>query len=174
MVIPQRENTRFMVGFALSPGRKQTKGNEQIEHICVFWHRSKQDCLANLPKAFGRARKPKAFAKHDLICLGTGTRKSEQRGLKVRQCDFFRNLVVFDKTRSRRTSTVEMNSEVREILLPLCRNKRPDDYVWVNPVTGRPYTDIKHAFTGACFDAKIERLVWHDLRATYGTRSLAS
>jgi integrase len=63
-----------------------------------------------------------------------------------------------------------MNSEVREILLPLCRNKRPDDYVWVNPVTGRPYTDIKHAFTGACFDAKIEGLVWHDLRATCGTR----
>jgi len=37
-------------------------------------------------------------------------------------------------------------------------------------VTGRPYTDIKHSFPGACSDAKIEGLVWHDLRATYGTR----
>jgi len=25
-------------------------------------------------------------------------------------------------------------------------------------------------FTGACFGAKIEGLVWHDLRAVYGTR----
>ena len=35
---------------------------------------------------------------------------------------------------------------------------------------GGPYTDIKHVFPSACFDAKIEGLVWHDLRATYGTR----
>ena len=65
---------------------------------------------------------------------------------------------------------VEMNSEVRQILLELCKGKRPDDFVWTNPATGGPYTDIKHSFTGACSDAKIEGLVWHDLRATYGTR----
>ena len=38
--------------------------------------------------------------------------------------------------------------------------------MWVNPKTGGPHSDIKHAFP----DAKIEGLVWHDLRATYGTR----
>ncbi len=32
-------------------------------------------------------------------------------------------------------------------------------------------TDIKHSFVSACVDAKVEGLVWHDLRATYGTRS---
>jgi len=104
------------------------------------------------------------------FAIGTGARKSEQLTLRVRQCDFFRNLIVFDKTKSGRPRVVEMNSEVREILLQLCKGKRPDDYVWINPATGEAFTDIKHSFVGACFAAKIEGLVWHDLRATYGTR----
>jgi len=52
-----------------------------------------------------------------------------------------------------------MNSEVREILLPLCKRKRPDDYVWLSPKTGKPFDDIKKAFVSACEDAGIEGLV---------------
>ncbi len=104
------------------------------------------------------------------VAIGTGARKSEQLNLKVGQVDFFRNLIVFDKTKSGKARFVEINSEVRSILLELCKGKRPDDYVWINPATGGPYTDIKRSFSGACVDAKIEGLVWHDLRATYGTR----
>jgi integrase len=81
-----------------------------------------------------------------------------------------RALIVFDKTKSSRPRLVEMNSEVKEIILPLCKGKRPDDYVWLHPKTGRPFGDIKRAFISACHDAGIEGLVWHDLRATYGTR----
>ena len=54
--------------------------------------------------------------------------------------------------------------------MPLCKRKRPDDYVWLNPKTGRRFDDVKKAFVSACADAGIEGLVWHDLRATYGTR----
>ncbi|HEV7681906.1 MAG TPA: site-specific integrase [Pyrinomonadaceae bacterium] len=104
------------------------------------------------------------------FAIGTGARKSEQLTLKVRQVYFFRNLIVFDKTKSGRPRIVEVNSEVRQILLELCKGKGPSDFVWINPATGGPYTDIKRAFTGACADAKIQGLVWHDLRATYGTR----
>ena len=106
----------------------------------------------------------------DRVAIGTGARKSEQLTLKVRQCDFFRSLIIFDKTKSNRPRVVEMNSEVREILMPLCKRKRPDDYVWLNPKTGKPFDDIKRAFLSACANAGIEGLVWHDLRATYGTR----
>ena len=87
-----------------------------------------------------------------------------------RQCDFFRNLIIFDKTKSNRPRFVEMNSEVRKILFPLCQRKRPDDHVWVSPKTGRPFDDIQKAFVSAFEDAGIEGSVWHDLRATYGTR----
>ena len=54
--------------------------------------------------------------------------------------------------------------------MPLCKRKRPDDYVWLSPKTNKPFDDIKKAFVSACEDAGIEGLVWHDLRATYGTR----
>jgi len=104
------------------------------------------------------------------FAIGTGARKSEQLSLKVRQVDFFRNLIVFDRTKSGRPRLVEMNSDIRQILLQLCKGKRPDDFVWINPCTKRPYTDVKRAFAGACKDAEIHGLVWHDLRATYGTR----
>jgi integrase len=63
-----------------------------------------------------------------------------------------------------------MNSEVREILLRLARHKRYGDYVFVSPKTGTKYKDIKHSFQKACELAGIEGLVWHDLRATFGTR----
>lgn len=104
------------------------------------------------------------------FAIGTGARKSEQLGLRVRQVDFFRNLITFDRTKSGKSWIVELNSDVRQILLELCKSKRPDDYVWSNPKTGKPYTDVKRSFPEACVDAKIEGLVWHDLRATYGTR----
>lgn len=67
------------------------------------------------------------------VAIGTGARKSEQLSLKVGQVDFFRNLVVFDKTKSGKTRVVEMNSEVRQILLDLCKGKKPADYAsWAN------------------------------------------
>ena len=40
----------------------------------------------------------------------------------------------------------------------------------MSPKTGKPFDDIKKALISACEDAGIEGLVWHDLRATYGTR----
>jgi integrase len=65
--------------------------------------------------------KRKHLAPMIAFAIGTGARKSEQLTLKVRQCDFFRNLIIFDRTKSNRPRFVEMNSEVREILMPLCK-----------------------------------------------------
>jgi hypothetical protein len=48
--------------------------------------------------------------------------------------------------------------------------KKPDDYVFPNPDTGKPFTDIKRSFHTACRMARIEGLWWHDLRATFCTR----
>jgi hypothetical protein len=57
-----------------------------------------------------------------------------------------------------------MNCEVREILLPLCKGKLPDDHVWLYPKTGKPFDDVNKAFISACEDAWIEGLVWHACR----------
>jgi len=40
--------------------------------------------------------KRKHLATMIAFAIGTSARKSEQLTLKVRQCDFFRNLIVFD------------------------------------------------------------------------------
>jgi len=63
-----------------------------------------------------------------------------------------------------------MNSEVREIIYHRCRLKDHGAYVFVSSKTGGRLTDIKTAFRNACAAAKIHGLVWHDLRATFGTR----
>jgi NAD(P)-dependent dehydrogenase (short-subunit alcohol dehydrogenase family) len=59
---------------------------------------------------------------------------------------------------------------IREILLKMCSGKSVDDYVFGNPETGKPFTDIKRSFHTACRMARIEGLWWHDLRATFCTR----
>jgi integrase len=104
------------------------------------------------------------------VAIGTGLRKNEQLSLKVEHVDFARNLIVVVHTKTFKNREVPMNSEVREILSRLCRLKRSSDYVFVSEKTGSRLTDIKHSFQRACELAGIEGLVWHDLRATFGTR----
>jgi integrase len=104
------------------------------------------------------------------VAIGTGLRKNEQLALQVRQIDFERNLILALGTKTRKVREVPMNSEVRRILIRLCRSKDHRSYVFVSPKTGGRLTDIKRAFRSACSVAGIEGLVWHDLRATFGTR----
>src|SRR6266498_2375170 len=107
------------------------------------------------------------------VALGLGLRKREQLNLRRDQVDFSRNVVVATKTKGRKNREIPMdvlNPEVREILLKLCSGRRPDDYVFGNPETSKPFTDIKRSFHTACRMARIDGLWWHDLRATFCTR----
>ena len=81
-----------------------------------------------------------------------------------------RNLILVTGTKTRKNREVPMNSEVREIMRSLCRSKVYGDYVFVSPKTGGRLTDVKRAFRKAYSIAGINGLVWHDLRATFGTR----
>jgi integrase len=104
------------------------------------------------------------------IAIGTGLRKNELLTLRIKHIDFARDLILVTGTKTRKNREVPMNPEVRGIMLRLCRSKSVEDYVFVSPRTGRHLTDVKRAFHGACAAAKIYGLVWHDLRATFGTR----
>jgi integrase len=105
-----------------------------------------------------------------IVSIGTGLRKRELLSLRREHVDLSRDLIVVTRTKSRRNREVPMNDQVREVVVELCKGKRPWDYLFANPLTGKPYTDSKHAFTSACRDAGITGLWWHDLRATFGTR----
>lgn len=104
------------------------------------------------------------------VAIGTGLRRREQTTLRARQCDFARNVVIVEHSKSNRSREVPMNDDVRAILLRLCKGKRRDDYLFVNPKTKHPYRDFKKGFAAACAEAGIEGLSWKALRHTFGTR----
>ena len=63
-----------------------------------------------------------------------------------------------------------MNPEVFEILRAMREKSTGKGYVFVSSKTGTRVKEVKTAFVTALREAKIEGLVWHDLRATFGTR----
>jgi len=69
-----------------------------------------------------------------------------------------------------RDYAVPMNEDVRSTLRQIRGTVRGGGYVFFNPDTVKPYTDVKTAFGTACQLAGIENLHWHDLRHTFGTR----
>jgi integrase len=108
-----------------------------------------------------------------ILALGLGLRKREQLNLRRDQVDIFRKVVTASKTKGKRNREIPMDvldERVRPILMRLCANKKADEYLLINPKTGKPYTDIKKSFATACRLGGIRNLEWHDLRATFCTR----
>ena len=108
-----------------------------------------------------------------IVALGLGLRKREQLNLRRDQVDFFRNVVIASRTKGKKNREIPLDvldDRVKPILMRLCANKRADEYVFVNPDTKKPYTDIKRSFATACRKAEVRDLEWHDLRATFCTR----
>jgi integrase len=104
------------------------------------------------------------------VALGTGMRLSEELQMKRHQVDFLRNIVTARHTKNGRPRDIPMNDDVRQSLADLCKDKRPDDYVFVSEKTGSCIREVKKGFHTACRIAGIEGLIWKDLRATFGTR----
>ena len=79
-------------------------------------------------------RQAKAPGNDDRVCY---RHRREQLTLKVRQCDFFRNLIIFDKPKvtdalCRDEQRSEGNSNAA------LQGKRPDDYVGLSPKIDKP------------------------------------
>lgn len=59
---------------------------------------------------------------------------------------FYRNVVVASRTKGKRNREDVLDERVKPILWKLCENKKADEFVFVNPKTKKPYTDVKRAF----------------------------
>ncbi len=104
------------------------------------------------------------------VALGTGMRLGEQLHLCWERVDLSRGVLILTKTKSGQDREIPMNPEVFEILSALREKSTGRGYVFVNPNTGTRVKEIKTGFRTALKMAGIEGLVWHDLRATFGTR----
>jgi integrase len=105
-----------------------------------------------------------------VLAIGTGMRRGDLFNLTWEKVDFQRGLIYVPNSKTGRDYAVPMNEDVRSTLRQLRSTIRGNGYVFINPDTAKPYTDIKTAFGTACQLAGIENLHWHDLRHTFGTR----
>jgi len=97
-------------------------------------------------------------------------RRSDHFPLKREKVDFQRGSIWVANSKTGKDYAIPMSAAVREVMRRHCAGKSPEDYVFLNPDTGKPYTDLKKAFKKACELAGIKGLRWNDLRHTFGTR----
>ncbi len=104
------------------------------------------------------------------VALYTGMRREEFLGLRVRQVDFENNLIEVYAPKTNTFRHVGMELPVRAVLLDLCQNRKPDEYVFTNSLTGKRFVDPKKGLKQACALAAVKYIGWHGLRHTRGTR----
>lgn len=104
------------------------------------------------------------------VALGTGMRLGEQLRLTWDRVDFSRRVLILTKTKSGKDREIPMNSEVLKNLFALQSRLDGHEFVFVNPQTKTRIKEVKKGFGTAMKMAGISGLVWHDLRATFGTR----
>lgn len=106
-----------------------------------------------------------------ITALQTGMRRGELFGLKWSNIDFDYGFIELLETKSGRSRKIPISEKLAEVLENLDKSY---DYVFINPETKEPYTDIKHSFTSVLEKANITNFRFHDLRHTVATRLVES
>jgi integrase len=106
------------------------------------------------------------------IDLHTGMRRTELLSLHISQVNFIRDEIILTKTKSGKPRLVPIHPNVRPLLQRLCQEAGPNGYLFENPQTGKPITDIKKGWRKALEDAGIPHIPFHCAgRHTFGTRA---
>ncbi len=93
--------------------------------------------------------------------------RSKGRDLKV---EVRPNHVLIPKSKNGKPRTIPCSSVARDVFVGLLADESTSDYVFANPDTSKPYTNIGKSFAVARKDAGIEDLTFHDLRHTFASR----
>lgn len=101
-----------------------------------------------------------------IIALNTGMRKGEILRLRWTDVDFENQFLFLKQTKSNRPRKIPMSHLVTETLRSL---KREGEFVFSNPKSGKPLSDLQTGFKAACSKAAIGDLRFHDLRHTAAT-----
>ena len=106
-----------------------------------------------------------------LVALNTGMRKGEILNLEWGQVDLDNNSITTE-SKTGMIRKIPMNEKLFELLSQLSMKRNNRKYVFENPQTGKPFTDIKTAWYGLLRRLKIENFRFHDLRHCFATYAL--
>ncbi len=109
-----------------------------------------------------------------LVALNTGMRRGEILNLKWKQVDLSQRVIKVLYTKSGKDRIIPINDDLLNEFIVLVRLNCSNVYLFPNPKTGLPYTEVKKSFKSACQRAGIEGLRFHDLRHTFATRLIQS
>ena len=105
-----------------------------------------------------------------IVALYTGMRKGEIFKLRWKNVDFEGREIRIHESKSGKERRIPINTALLSLLHGLKLQNGNHELVFSNPKTGKPYVDIKRAFSGACKRAEIENLRLHDLRHCFASR----
>jgi integrase len=104
-----------------------------------------------------------------IMAMNTGMRKGEILNLKWDNVDLKNGFLLLDKTKNGGRREVPINHTLESALKNIVR--RLDIlYVFYNPVTGKPYDNIKKSFNSALKRAGVVDFKFHDLRHTFASQ----
>ena len=102
-----------------------------------------------------------------VTALQTGMRKGEILNLQWNNIDESHNFIELLKTKTGKSRKIPISDKLKS---ELSKIKKTSNYVFVNPKTNEPYTDIKKSFSNVIKKANIKNFRFHDLRHTVATR----
>jgi integrase len=76
------------------------------------------------------------------------------------------------QTKRKKFRAVPISETLRLLLVEICANVSISGYLFENPKTSKPITDIKKGWAAALRDAGIAHIRFHDIRHTFGTRAV--
>lgn len=104
------------------------------------------------------------------MALNTGMRRGEILNLKWSQVDLEKRQIRVLQTKSGLMRMIPINEPLQGVLSLLRAKNGQNELVFPNPMTGKPYVELKKSFKQACSNAGVQELRFHDLRHTFATR----
>ncbi len=109
-----------------------------------------------------------------LLALTTGMRAGEIFRLKVQDLDLKEGVIHVRDAKSGENGVVYVPDQVKDVLLPLIKGKKPHEHVFTKP-DGRPFKEVPDVWENIVRDLKFnegvtdprEKVVFHTLRHTF-------
>jgi len=105
-----------------------------------------------------------------IFALNTGMRRGEILNLKWEDIDFEERTILIKKSKSGKPRKVPINSRLFEELIKWKEENKNSHFLFTSSRTGKPFKTIRKSWESACKKAKIQKLRFHDLRRTFGSR----